>query len=140
MDRRGFTLIELMTVTAIIGVLASIAMIKTSQSRVKATRASMISDLKNLVTAEEGYFSAFKDYAGQIAGAEVYGAGATGKAALGLSPGNVLRLRYRSSAGWSATITNPSVTIAPRTCGVFVGPNNYAPNAKVTQSGVPACY
>lgn len=140
MDRRGFTLIELMTVTAIIGILASIAMIKTSQTRVKATRASMIADLRTLVSAQEGYFSAYKDYAGGVAGAERYGAGARGRAAMALSPGNRLSLRYRSAAGWSATITNPGVTIAPRTCGIFVGPNNYAPNARVTQPGVPACY
>lgn len=140
MDRRGFTLIELMTVTAIIGVLASIAIIKTGQNRMRATRATMISDLRTLVVAQEGYFSAYKDYAGGVAGAERYARGAGGRAALGLSPRNVLRVRYRSAAGWSATITNPTVSSRPRTCGVFMGPNNYSPNAKVTQPGVPACY
>ncbi len=140
MNRRGFTLIELMVVVAIMGILASIAGVKTVQTRVKAIRATMQVDLKTLVSAQEGFFSANADYAGGVLPAERAGRRGAGRAALGLSSGNVIAVRYRGTDGWSATMTNPRVNLVPRTCGIFVGPLRYAPNARVTQSGVPACY
>lgn len=140
MHRRGFTLIELITVVAIIGVLASIAGLKTVQTRMKAVRASMLIDLKTLVSAQEGFFSANRDYAGGVLPAERAGVRGAGRAALGLSPGNVIRVRYRGTDGWSATMTNPRVSLVPRTCGIFIGPLRYSPNARVTQPGVPVCY
>lgn len=140
MNRRGFTLIELITVVAIIGVLASIAVLKTTQTRMRAYRAAMLVDLKTLVSAQEGFFSANRDYAGGVLPAERAGVAGAGRAALGLSSGNVIVVRYRGTDGWSATMTNPRVGQAPRTCGIYVGPLRYAPNARVTQSGVPVCY
>jgi prepilin-type N-terminal cleavage/methylation domain-containing protein len=52
----GFTLIELMIVVVIIGVLVAIAAPKFAHTKEKAYLASMKSDLRNLVTAEEMYF------------------------------------------------------------------------------------
>lgn len=139
-DRRGFTIVELLTTVAILGLLASMAILKTRQSREKALRASMMVDLKTLVSAQEGFFSANRDYAGGIAFPERSGVGGAGRAALVSSPGNVIRVRRRGVDGWSATVTNPRVTTAPRTCGIFIGRIRYAPNARVTREGVPACY
>ena len=140
MNRRGFTLIELITVAAIIGLLASIALLKTVQTRNRALRVAMLVDLKTLVTAQEGFFSGYRDYAGGVLPAEVAGTGGAGRAALNLSSGNVIVVTYRDATGWSATMTNPRATQEPATCGIFVGPLSYSPNARVTQSGVPACY
>src|SRR5438876_9851347 len=53
---RGFTLIELLIVVVIIGLLASIAIPKLANTKQKAYVAQMKSDLKNLATAEEGFF------------------------------------------------------------------------------------
>src|SRR3989441_5286768 len=57
MNRKGFTLIELLIVVVIIGILAAIAIPKFANTKEKAYLASMKSDLRNLVTAEEAYFS-----------------------------------------------------------------------------------
>ena len=55
--RKGFTLIELLIVVVIIGILAAIAIPKFANTKSKAYIAAMKSDLRNLVTAEEAYFS-----------------------------------------------------------------------------------
>ena len=57
MNRKGFTLIELLIVVVIIGILAAIAIPKFAKTKEKAYIASMKSDLRNMVTAEEAYFA-----------------------------------------------------------------------------------
>src|SRR5256714_15387268 len=57
MNRKGFTLIELLIVGVIIGILAAIAIPKFANTKGKAYIASMKSDLRNWVTAEEAYFA-----------------------------------------------------------------------------------
>lgn len=57
LNRKGFTLIELLIVVVIIGILAAIAIPKFSNTKEKAYLAAMKSDLRNLVTAQESYFS-----------------------------------------------------------------------------------
>src|ERR1700738_4536212 len=56
-ERQGFTLIELLIVVVIIGILAAIAIPKFANTKTKAYTAAMKSDLRNLVTAEEAFFS-----------------------------------------------------------------------------------
>src|ERR671933_303587 len=55
--RKGFTLIELLIVVVIIGILAAIAIPKFANTKSKAYVTAMKSDLRNLVTAEEAFFS-----------------------------------------------------------------------------------
>src|SRR5258705_12080649 len=57
MNRKGFTLIELLIEVVIIGILAAIAITKFANTKEKAYLASMKSDLRNLITAEEAYFA-----------------------------------------------------------------------------------
>jgi prepilin-type N-terminal cleavage/methylation domain-containing protein len=140
LDRKGFTIVELMATVAILGLLASMAILKTRETRDKALRAGMLVDLRTLVSAQEGFFSANRDYAGGIAGQEVAGTGGAGKAALAASNKDVITVKYRGTDGWSATVTNTRLSSTPKTCGVFIGPIAYSPKAAVTKEGVPACY
>ena len=56
-NKKGFTLIELLIVVVIIGILAAIAIPKFANTKEKAYIASMKADLRNIVTAQEAYFS-----------------------------------------------------------------------------------
>ena len=141
MNRKGFTLIELLIVVVIIGILAAIAIPKFANTKQKAVVASMKSDLRNLVTAQEAFFSDNNDYAGGInATTQTNGVGGAGRVVFTPSTGNTVTITYINAAGWSAVATNPAVTTAPTTCGVFTGPVANAPNAAVTQEGAPACW
>lgn len=143
MNRKGFTLIELLIVVVIIGILAAIAIPKFANTKQKAIVASMKSDLRNLVTAQEAFFSDNNDYAGNTdALAQTNGVAGAGKVVFTPSTGNLLALTYVDAAGWKATITNPAVpvTSTPHTCGIYTGLAANAPNAAVTQEGAPSCW
>jgi len=79
MTRKGFTLIELLIVVVIIGILATIAVPKFANTKNKAIMASMKADLRNLVTAQEGFYFDNTDYAGSTtSGLAVNGTGGAG--------------------------------------------------------------
>ena len=100
MNRKGFTLIELLIVVVIIGILAAIAIPKFANTKEKAVVASMKSDLRNLVTAQEGFFSDNQDLRRpRIATPQPTAPAVRGKVAFGPSASNVLVGRLRH-AGW----------------------------------------
>lgn len=61
--QRGFTLIELMIVVAIIAIIAAIAIPNLMRSRIQANEASAIYNLRAVVSAQGGYFSTNSRYA-----------------------------------------------------------------------------
>ena len=62
-NQKGFTLIELMIVIAIIGILAAIAIPQFSAYRKRSYNAAAQSDLRNATTAQEAYFVDEQTYA-----------------------------------------------------------------------------
>ena len=142
MNTRGFTLIELLIVVVIIGILAAIAIPKFANTKEKAVLASMKSDLRNLITAQEAFFFDNTDYAGSVTGGgQINGTGGVGSATFVPSTGNVLLITYISATGYNATITNPVLIGAITTCGIFVGPVANSPNgAAVPNETVVGCF
>ena len=61
-SEKGFTLVELLIVVAIIGILAAIAIPQFSAYRAKAYDSAAKSDLANLAIAEEAYYVDFNTY------------------------------------------------------------------------------
>jgi prepilin-type N-terminal cleavage/methylation domain-containing protein len=106
-NTKGFTLIELLIVVVIIGILAAIAIPKFANTKEKAYVAAMKSDLRNLVTAEESYFSDNVTYT-------------TATTALNYSPstGVTVTVGAATGTGWSATASHNATT---KTCGIYVG-------------------
>ncbi len=64
---KGFTLIELMIVIAIIGILAAIAIPQFTSYRQRGFNAAAQSDLRNAATAQEAYYTDGQTYTQTIA-------------------------------------------------------------------------
>lgn len=65
-DDKGFTLLELLTVIAIIGVLAAIAASYMKNSRQSALDISAKHDLKEFMIAQEAYYNDYRRYMGDV--------------------------------------------------------------------------
>ena len=122
----GFTLIELLIVVVILGILASIAITNFGNSKERAMVAAMKTDLRNLVSAEEAYYSNGLTYYG----------GAIPGAAMPYDPSENITITLSSvtSGGWSAEATHTSTT---KTCAIFLGTGT--PVAPATVEGRVAC-
>lgn len=143
--RQGFTIIELLTVVIVIGILVTIGLPRLQATKERATVASMISDLRQMLTLQEAFAAENQDYAGGITpGPVVNGTGGAGQLSFIPSPGNVItlsRVSLSGEIGWRATARNPAVT-TPSTdeCGIYVGHPSFSPNAAVVSPGVVGCY
>ena len=125
-SNRGFTLIELLIVVVIIGILSAIAIPKFASTKERAFLATMKSDLRNLVTAQEAY----------LGDNMVYYAGAIPNAAIPYRPstGTTVTVVSVVGGGWSASAT---YTGTAKTCAIFYG--NIATLAPATTNGEPKC-
>jgi prepilin-type N-terminal cleavage/methylation domain-containing protein len=137
MNRKGFTLIELLIVVVIIGILAAIAIPKFANTKEKAYIASMKSDLRNFVTAEEAYFADSVKYGTTVSCTNPPPAGAV---AFCTTKGNALAVPtvgVGTQAGWTTSITNVNTT---KSCGIYVGAvTPAAPATSADPEGAPVC-
>ncbi len=120
-NKKGFTLIELLIVVVIIGILAAIAIPKFANTKEKAYVASMKSDLRNLITAQEAYFS---DNNSSYAAA-LTNLGTNYKASSGVT----VTIGTVTNTGWDATAKHNATA---KTCKISVGGTS-------TAEGEPIC-
>ena len=130
--RKGFTLIELLIVVVIIDILAAIAIPKFANTKEKAYLASMKSDLRNVVTVEEAYFSDFQIYTAGT-GSNLAGVGVQMAPTNFVPSAGVTVVATYTAPGWSATTTHSGTT---KTCAIFINTPAIAP---ATVEGEPKC-
>lgn len=136
LNRKGFTLIELLIVVVIIGILAAIAIPKFASTKEKAYLASMKSDLRNLATAEEGYFADNQAYLAGNA-SNVAGLATPLDATTNFVPSAGVSVVVTAAAGngWNAVASHNATG---KTCDIFIGS---APGTAgvATVEGEPKC-
>jgi type IV pilus assembly protein PilA len=120
-NRKGFTLIELLIVVVIIGILAAIAIPKFAQTKDRAKVAAVRSEVRNLMTAAEGYYS----------DAQVYPPALANVGITSPTPSGVTLTFTAQGAGYTAVGTAP-VSGGTATCTVVTG-------GSATTEGVITC-
>ena len=120
MNRKGFTLIELLIVVVIIGILAAIAIPKFSNTKEKAVKASMTSDLRNLASAQESYYSDYTTYMSSASAGTYY------KASAGNS------MAFTGGASWTASVTSIGYKAGASACTM-------SGNSGASDEGTPTC-
>jgi prepilin-type N-terminal cleavage/methylation domain-containing protein len=121
-EKQGFTLIELLIVVVIIGILAAIAIPKFANTKEKAVVSAMRSDLRNLASVQETYWTNNATY---------YGGAIPDLPNFQYQPSQNITVTVVSAtpAGWSATATAPGYST--QTCAIFYGTAPAIPPAKV---------
>ena len=134
-NRKGFTLIELLIVVVIIGILAAIAIPKFANTKEKAYLASMKSDLRNMATAEEGYFSDNQVYTNGTA--QNQAGVATASLAIGdFVPSAGVTIDRGEHGRHGLERDDGAQRDDPKTCAIFIGVAAVTP---ATVDGEPKC-
>jgi len=137
LNRKGFTLIELLIVVVIIGILAAIAIPKFANTKQKAYVASMKSDLRNLVTAEEAFFADSVKYGTSLSCANPPAAGTVQWCATTGNTLGTVTVGTGTQAGWTSHITNLNTTTS---CAIYIGAvTPAAPASSSSPEGAPVC-
>jgi len=125
----GFTLVEMLVVLTLIGILSAIATVTLGSSSSRAYKTAMLSDLRNVATAQETYIEqTFAE-----TGTATY-ANTTSMLNVNVSNGVTIRMRANGN-GWSARATHERVR--GTYCSVFRG--NIRPCPPATEEGRINC-
>ena len=120
---KGFTLIEILVALVIVGILATVVLLKTKSMKDKGYKATMLSDLHNLTTVQEAYFNEAAAYSNDLTALKHV-----------KSPGVSVTIVVANATGWSARATHSAST---QTCAVFIG--NAAALPPATDAGAARC-
>lgn len=90
-NRRGFSLIELLIVVAIILILAAIAAPKLNQNRMHAQETATVREIQTIHTAQTQYYSQFGRYATTLLELGPPAGGQEGPSAANLMPGELAK-------------------------------------------------
>lgn len=101
-SRRGFSLIELLIVVAIILILAAIAAPKLNQNRMHAQETATIREIQTIHTAQTQYYSQFGRYATTLMELGAPAGGQEGTAGANLIPGELAKGVH---SGYKFTVT-----------------------------------
>ena len=124
--RRGITLIEMLMVLIIIGIISAMFVQHISDVKAHAYVATMQSDLRNLETAEEGYFIEYDTYTPSMT-PDRYTP----------STNDTYTINSASVTGWSAVITRLNDTgLGITTCHIAVGTDE---TTATEWAGAPYC-
>ena len=127
-NRKGFTLIELLIVVVIIGILAAIAIPKFASTKEKAYITAMRSDLRNMMTAQESYFS---DYG-------TYTSNTTNLKGFSQTTGVHVAVGEATGGGWWASSTHNALQ-SSQTCEIAVG-TSASSGGRSLNEGEPTCH
>src|SRR5947199_964701 len=121
MNRKGFIFFLHAVVGIRVGKVAGVQTCALPITKEKAYLASMKSDLRNLVTAEEAYFADSVKYTTNLG------------TAFSTTSGVVGPTIATSADGWTAWVKHTTTT---KTCAIYVGSTSLAPASK---EGEPKC-
>jgi len=122
----GFTLVELLIVTVILGVLAAIGIPRYNQMRARSFMTTVASDLRNLAHQQEIYYNTQYTFASDLA--ELEGVE---------SEGVTITINEADNAGWAATATHAG--IPAEQCGIYHGAANPGSGAPAATQSLVQC-
>ncbi len=127
MKRTGFTLIEIMIVTVIIGILALIAVLLVGNAKERAIVSSMMAELRNLQLSQEAFFTKNFEFATSLAALTEFEQSAD----------IAIAFQTNGTMGWTAQTAHVATTIQ---CSLFVGRlQAVVPLPPATDEAIVAC-